>query len=102
MWKHENGVAEESHFNVMHEALSEIIELMSCVDQLDVSNLTGAEVCARHLQFVEHEQKKKSDAKRTPDGSEYFLGRTRRTGGALINPELLRWVAEKRRATPPS
>lgn len=33
-WKQENGVAEESNFNVMHEALSEIIELMSCVDQL--------------------------------------------------------------------
>ena len=39
--------------------------------------------------------KKKVESKRAPDGAEYFLGRAKRTGGALISPELTKWVAER-------
>ena len=74
---------------------SEEIELLGCVDQLDLGNLCGAEAIARHLQFHEHEVKKKQDAKRGYDQNEYFLGRPRRSGGALISPEVLEWVAGK-------
>ena len=49
----------------------------------------------RQLQFIEHEVKRKSEARKTHDGSEFFLGRHRRTGGAIISPELLEWVAAK-------
>ena len=69
--------------------------MLGCVDQFDLSNSAGAEAIVRHIQFAEHEVKKKADAKREQDGSEHFLGRTRRTGGALISPELLKWVAEQ-------
>ena len=44
---------------------------------------------------VEHEVKKKAEAKKQPDGSEYFVGRQKRTGGALVSPDLVKWVAEK-------
>ena len=39
--------------------------------------------------------KKKQAAMRSYDQGEYFLGRPRRTGGALVSPELLLWVADK-------
>ena len=81
--------------NVLHENLSEIMELLGCVDQVDVSNLAGAEATVRHLQYAEHEVKKKHDARTQADGSDYFSGRGRRTGGAIISPDLLKWVAEK-------
>eukprot|EP00971_Amphidinium_carterae_P190185 3774992-Amphidinium_carterae.1 len=29
------------------------------------------------------------------DGGEYFLGRSKRAGGAIVSPELLRYVAER-------
>ena len=37
----------------------------------------------------------KADARKESDGSEFFVGRQKRTGGALISPELVKWVAEK-------
>jgi hypothetical protein len=70
--------------------------MAACVDQLDVGNLVSIECACRQLQYVEHEVKKKADARRGDYSSEaYFLGRTRRSGGALIAPELLKWVSEK-------
>jgi hypothetical protein len=71
------------------------LELLGCVDQLDLANLAGAESLARHMQFTEHEIKKKHDAKRDFSSADYFLGRQTRSGGALIHPELLKWVSEK-------
>ena len=65
---------------------------MVCNDQLDVANLACAETVAREIQWDELETKKTQDAKKVPDGSEYFLGRTRRTGNALICPELAAWA----------
>ena len=53
------------------------------------------EAAARHLQFVEYEVKKKADAKRSDSNAEFFLGRSKRTGGALISPDLLKWVSDK-------
>ena len=80
----------------LHEILSEVIEMLGCVDQLDLPNLAGIEVLARHLQYVEHEVKKKQDAKKAGDtGAEYFLARAKRSGGALIAPELIKWVADR-------
>ena len=94
-WRHENAVQEESKNGVLHEVLSEALELLLCVDQVDAPNLAGCESMVRHLQFVEHEVKRRQDNKREADGSEFFLGRTKRTGGALVCPALLEWVAKK-------
>ncbi len=60
-----------------------------------MGNLACVESAVRHLQYTEHEVKKRSEAKKTPDSSEYFLGRHKRTGGALICPDLLKWVSER-------
>ena len=75
--------------------MSEVIELLGCVDQLVLGNLCGMEAIARHLQYHEHEVKNEQDSNISYDQAEYFLGRPRRTGGAIIHPELLKWVAEK-------
>ena len=94
-WRHENKLNEDDHKCVTHELLSEVLELLVCIDQLDGANLVGAESAARHVQFIEYEVKKKVESKKGYDQSEYFLGRHRRTGGALVHPELLKWVSEK-------
>ena len=79
-----------------HETLSEVLELLALVDQCDVGNLSAAESAVRHCQYIEYEIRKKAEAKRAIDSSSsYFLGRTRQTGGALVSPDLLKWVAEK-------
>jgi len=95
-WRHENSVNEDSHLNQLHEVLSEVVEMALCVDQVDGVNLVSMEVAARHLQYVEHEVRKKTEAKKgDSSGAEYFLGKQSRAGGALIAPELLKWVAER-------
>ena len=75
--------------------LSEALELFHCVDQLDMTNLTGAESLIRVLQFTEHEIQKKGEGKKVKDGSEWFLARPRRLGHALICPALSEWAAAR-------
>ena len=94
-WKHENNLKDDDHLCQLHEVLSEIVELLPCVGQVDLGNLCGLEAVARHLQFVEYEAKKKADSKRSGSNGEFFLGRSKRTGGALISPDLLKWVSGK-------
>ncbi|CAK0801682.1 unnamed protein product [Prorocentrum cordatum] len=93
-WKHENKLNDDEHSVVAHEMLSEILELACTYDQVDVANLASMEALARHLQFLEHKVKKKKETIKDFDSRDYYLGRTRRTGGATISPELLKWVAE--------
>ena len=57
-WKHENKLQDEDRLNVLHEMLSEFLELLGCVDQLDLSNLAGVGAICRNLQHTEHEIKK--------------------------------------------
>ena len=49
----------------------------------------------RHLQYVEFEVKKKRDAKAPSDGAHYFRPRVRQTGGAILDPELMEFIASK-------
>ena len=72
----------------------ETTELACTYDQVDISNLASMEALARHMQFIEHNVKKKKDTVKDFDSQDYYLGRQRRTGGAIISPELLKWVAE--------
>jgi hypothetical protein len=94
-WKHENGLKDDQRVCTSHEMLAEILELAVCVDQLDVSNLSCFEILLRHTQMIEAEVKKSAESKKEYDVSEYYLGRTRRTGGALVCPDLVKWVAER-------
>ena len=94
-WRHENSIQDDSHIGSTHELISEAIELMACVDQYDVANSTAAESLMRELQYLEYEVKKKREAKLSMDNSRYFRGRMKTTGGAIIDPDLLKWIASK-------
>ena len=39
--------------------------------------------------------KQKREASQSFDAQDYYLGRSRRTGGAIISPDLVKWVADK-------
>ena len=93
-WKHDNKLQEEERNAVTHEMLSEILELAATHDQLDISNLARMEAMSRRLQYIEQRIKKKREAGRDFDTQDYYLGRTRRTGGAITSPELQKWVAK--------
>lgn len=94
-WRHENGIDDHSHIGQAHELISEALELFVTVDQVDCFNLAGVESVVRVLQYHECEVKKKKEAKAPPDGGHYFRSRPRTTGGAIVDPELLRWIATK-------
>ncbi len=94
-WRHENNIDEHSHVGQIHELVSEAIDLFITVDQLDGFNLTGVESLVRVLQYHEYEVRKKRDAKAPPDGSHYFRSRGKATGGCVLDPELLKWIAAK-------
>ena len=94
-WRHENGIKDDEKMGPTHGMLSEILELCACIYQCDVSNLACMESVARNIQYIEFEVKKKVEAKRPFDSSEYYLGRSKKTGGALQSPVLARWVAER-------
>ena len=93
-WKHENRLQDEDRLNLIHEMLSEFLELLGCVDQLDLSNLAGVEAICRNLQHTEHEIKKRVE-KAGSEMSDWFLGRPRRAGGAIVSPDLVAWVSDK-------
>ena len=95
-WRYENGIKDDEKMGATHEMLSEILELCACVGQCDVSNLSCMESVARSIQYIEFEVKEqKVEAKRPFDSSEYYLGRSKKTGGALQSPVLARWAAER-------
>ena len=94
-WRHENNIKEEQRVAEQHEALSEVLDLAVQYDQLDVSNLACLEAATRRLQYYEAEERKKQEAKRDADGSEWFLGRSGKVGGNLVSPDLEKHVAER-------
>jgi hypothetical protein len=93
-WRHGNSIQDDSHIGSTHEIISEAIELMVCVDQYDVLNSTSGESLMRELQYLEYEVKKKREAKMNMgSSSRYFRGRMKTTGGAIIDPDLLKWIS---------
>lgn len=101
-WKNDNRLVDDDACVVEHEILSEILELSTCYDQLDISNLAGHERLCRRLQFVEEGYRQRLEEKRmatnkdlTATLSEHFSGRPRMAGGAIVSPALLKHAAEK-------
>ena len=80
---------------IVHELLSEILELALNYDQLDVTNVAAIEQLVRYLQDTELEVKKKQEANSDFSTQQYVLGRHRRTGGAIFSPALHKFVAEQ-------
>ena len=62
---------------------------------MGLSNLIFAEVVVRQLQFIEAELKRRTESTRPFDGSEYYLARTRKTGGALQAPALTKYISDR-------
>ena len=94
-WRHENQQKEDQRTCVVHEMLSEIYELAVTYDQLDTVNCASMEMLLRYMQNTEAEVKKAQESKKDFDSSVYYLGRSRRTGGALVSPELTKWGADR-------
>jgi hypothetical protein len=94
-WKHENDVKDDQRIAEVHEALSEVLDLAITYDQLDCSNLAFAECAARRLQQIEHDQRRKTEAKKGHNHNEFYLGRSNRAGNNLMSPELQKFVASK-------
>ena len=94
-WRHENQQKEDQRTCLVHEMLSEIFELAITYDQLDAANCASMEMLLRYLQNTEAEVKKAQESKKDFDSSVYYLGRSRRTGGALVSPELTKWGADR-------
>ena len=97
-WIHENDHKKDDPLVLQHELLSEVLEMAGSVDQLDLSNLIFAEVVVRQMQFIEAELKRRSDSAKPLDGSEYYLARTRKTGGALQAPALTEYISKRAQA----
>ena len=96
-WATENKLSPDDKLRLQHEALSEVLEVFGQFDQLDLSNLAGAELVARQLQHTEYEVRKKSNlaTQNRADTQDWFLGRSRRGGGALMHPDLLKLVSKR-------
>ena len=94
-WKHENNLRDDDQLCLSHEVLSEALELLGCVDQFDLANSAGVESMVRQLQFIENEVRKKTEAARPHDASEYYLGRPKKVGGAIHAPDLSRFIADQ-------
>ena len=61
---------------------------------MDVVNLVSMELLVRFLQYTESEVKKRQESQKAFN-SVYFLGRHRKTGGALVSPALTAFAAER-------
>ena len=92
-WKHENNLKEEQKLCSTHEMISDLLELALTYDQLDGSNVAVVEQACRYLQDIEQEVRRKNEAIKDFSVSQYYLGRHRKTGGALVAPALTAWSA---------
>jgi hypothetical protein len=93
-WVHESGVTATDRSIHEHELLSQVIEAAATVDQLNVSSLVSFESLIRRLQFIE-EAHAISPTAPSYEAAEHWMGSNRRKGGILINPALMKHVAEK-------
>jgi hypothetical protein len=76
---------------------SDVLETLVCYDQLDASNICGVERLCRRMQYIEETYRQKAEQAvlaKSPDSTaqvrEYFSGKARMTGGAIISPALLK------------
>ena len=92
-WRHQNNIQDDSHVGSPHETISEAVEHMLCIDQYDGFNSAGIETLVRILQHLEFETKEKREAKAPLDCGHYWRSTVRTTGGAVICPELLKWIS---------
>ena len=96
-WVAESGINSSDRALHEHEVLSDILERMTTIDQLNVTNLVGTELAVRRIQLIE-EAHRGNPGQPSYEGAEYWMGTRRRRAGVLINPVLSKHVAEEVRA----
>lgn len=92
-WVSENRLERSDPLVQDHDTISEVMGWLCCVDQLDVSNLVGAESLLRKYQLIE-EIKTTREEPGTEEHA-YFKGKMKTLHGACICPELTAWVADR-------
>jgi len=98
-WKARKRLTNNDFGVDMHETLSEVVEVMGCFDQGDVSNLAAMEVAYRKLQLIEHFWDEKSldqaaqNARVPVDEVHAFVGGGRPS--SMVCPSLLDYVSRE-------
>jgi hypothetical protein len=94
-WRLKKNIKDYKLSGTIHELLSEVLEFLTTYDDPDASHPPCAEFPCRHLELFEFETGKKTDARKSGDSSEYYQGRSGRSGGDLLSPELKKHIADK-------
>ena len=91
----EHGLSRSDPFVGFHGLLSEALDWLCSVDQLDVTNLVGVECLLREYQLIE-EMKAKAETEGEIEQA-YFRGKQKTLRGVCVCPELTAWVADRLR-----
>jgi len=79
-----------------HEAWSKVLQTMMTYDQLDVSNLTSAELVVRALQRIEEKHKfKLVSAEDAGEGALFMGASSGARVGSIISPKLTEWIGSE-------
>ena len=89
----ENGLARTDPRVIFHGVISEVMDWLCCVDQVDCTNLVGVEALLREYQLTE--EMKVAPPASGPEEHAYFRGKMKTTNGACVCPDLSAWVAER-------
>ena len=91
-WVGESGVSASDRNIHEHEVLSLILHHGCCWDGLNAPNIAALETAARRLQLIE-EAVAENPSQPSWEGSQHYMGRDERRGGALMAPSLRTFVA---------
>ncbi len=103
-WKIDNKVGDDDAGVELLELAAELLELAVCRDQLDIGNLLCFERLERKRQMIEETYRQKAEEQRLVKAAgsnaaaitnDLFSGGSRMTGGAVVSPLLIEWVAKK-------
>ncbi|CAE8582272.1 unnamed protein product [Polarella glacialis] len=93
-WVKNSGVQHSDRAVHEHRTLSKILELLTCCDQVALTNLAGAEVAVKRRMLIEQAYQGRPDAPRW-DGAEYLMGYKDSEDGRYIDPEAVKYQASK-------
>lgn len=79
-----------------HEAWSKVLQTLMTYDQVDVTNLAGAEMIVRALQRIEEKHKFKLTAMDESGEGALFMGSSSGSRvGSIISPKLTEWIGSE-------
>ena len=93
-WVKNSGVRSNDRAVHEHRALSKMLELLTCYDQVNVTNLAGAEVAVKRRMLIEQAYEGRPDQP-IWTGSEHMMGYKDTETGRIIDPEAVKYQAGK-------